>query len=124
MAVLLLAASTAVAKNGTAFYKTKCAGCHGEQGEGKVGPKLAATSLSEADIVNVLTKGGQPKAPHMKAFIAAAVMALVLVDGFRRGWRFVLQSWKQYVSVLFGGVAVLVAALVIVMVAVAFSKQG
>ena len=53
-----------------------------------------------------------------------AVMALVLIDGFRRGWRFVLQSWKQYVSVLFGGVAVLVAALVIVMVAVAFSKHG
>ena len=68
MAVLLLAASTAVAKNGAAFYKTKCAGCHGEQGEGKMGPKLAGRSLSEADIVNVLTKGGQPKAPHTKAF--------------------------------------------------------
>lgn len=33
-----------------------------------MGPKLAGTSLSEDDIVNVLTKGGQPKAPHTKPF--------------------------------------------------------
>ena len=68
MAVLLLAASTAVAQDGAAIYKAKCAGCHGPQGEGKMGPKLAGTSLSEDDIVNVLTKGGQPKAPHTKPY--------------------------------------------------------
>jgi mono/diheme cytochrome c family protein len=71
MVVLLLAAATALAKDGAAIYKSKCAGCHGSQGEGKVGPKLAGTSMSEDDIVGVLTKGGQSKAPHVKAFKGA-----------------------------------------------------
>ena len=66
--LLLLALGTAWAKDGAAIYKSKCAGCHGAQGEGKTGPKLAGTSLSENDIVNVLTKGGQPKAPHTKPY--------------------------------------------------------
>jgi mono/diheme cytochrome c family protein len=70
--VLLLAACTALAKDAAAIYKSKCAGCHGAQGEGKSGPKLGGTSLSEDDIVNVLTKGGQPKAPHTKAFPEAS----------------------------------------------------
>jgi mono/diheme cytochrome c family protein len=49
-------------------YKSKCAGCHGQSGEGKMGPKLQGTSLSEADIVTVLTKGKEgKKAPHGKA---------------------------------------------------------
>jgi mono/diheme cytochrome c family protein len=71
MAVLLLAACTAVAKDGASIYKSKCAGCHGAQGEGKSAPKLAGTSLSEDDIVSVLTKGGQAKAPHVKPFKGA-----------------------------------------------------
>jgi len=58
IAVLLLAISTAWAKYGASTYKSKCAGCHGAQGEGKTGPKLAGTSLSEDDIVKVLTAGG------------------------------------------------------------------
>jgi mono/diheme cytochrome c family protein len=66
--LLLLALGTAWAKDGGAIYKSKCAGCHGAQGEGKMGPKLVGTSLSEDDIVNVLTKGGQPKAPHTKPY--------------------------------------------------------
>ena len=70
-AILMLGVSTGWAKDGAAIYKSKCAGCHGAQGEGKVGPKLAGTSLSEDDIVNVLTKGGQPKAPHIKPFKGA-----------------------------------------------------
>jgi mono/diheme cytochrome c family protein len=65
---LLLALGTAWAKDGAAIFKSKCAGCHGAQGQGKSGPKLAGTSLSEDDIVNVLTKGGQPKAPHTKPY--------------------------------------------------------
>jgi mono/diheme cytochrome c family protein len=69
--VLLLPLGAAWAKDGASIYKSKCAGCHGAQGEGKMGPKLAGTSLSEDDIVNVLTKGGQPKAPHVKPFKGA-----------------------------------------------------
>lgn len=66
--LLLLALGTAWAQDGAAVYKSKCAGCHGAQGQGKTGPKLAGTSLSEDDIVNVLTKGGQAKAPHAKPY--------------------------------------------------------
>ena len=66
--LLLLALGTASAQEGAAVYKSKCAGCHGAQGQGKTGPKLAGTSLSEDDIVTVLTKGGQPKAPHTKPY--------------------------------------------------------
>jgi len=69
--VLLLSLGAAWAKDGASIYKSKCAGCHGAQGEGKSGPKLAGTSLGEDDIVNVLTKGGQPKAPHTKPFKGA-----------------------------------------------------
>jgi mono/diheme cytochrome c family protein len=69
--VLLLAISTAWAKDGASLYKSKCAGCHGAQGEGKTGPKLAGTSLSEDDIVKVLTTGGLSKAPHIKPYKGA-----------------------------------------------------
>ena len=71
LVLVLLLAGTALAKDGAAIYKSKCAGCHGAQGEGKSGPKLAGTSLSEDDIVNVLMKGGPPKAPHTKKFSGA-----------------------------------------------------
>lgn len=82
MAVLLLAASTALAKDGATIYKSKCAACHGTQGEGKSGPKLAGTSLSEDDIVNLLTKGGQPKAPHIKPFKGANAQNAKLVAAY------------------------------------------
>ena len=69
--VLLLAIGSAWAKDGASIYKSKCAGCHGVQAEGKVGPKLAGTPLSEDDIVKVLTTGGLSKAPHNKPYKGA-----------------------------------------------------
>jgi mono/diheme cytochrome c family protein len=71
IAVLLLTISTAWGKDGASIYKSKCSGCHGAQGEGKSGPKLAGTSLSEDDIVKVLTAGGLSKAPHTKPYKGA-----------------------------------------------------
>ena len=70
IAILLLAIS-AYAKDGPSIYKSKCAGCHGAQGEGKAAPKLAGTSRSEDDIVKVLTTGGLSKAPHTKPYKGA-----------------------------------------------------
>jgi len=66
LAALALAISPVWAKDAASIYKSKCAGCHGAQGEGKTGPKLAGTALSEEDIVKVLTTGGLSKAPHTK----------------------------------------------------------
>ena len=71
MVVLLLAMNTAWAKDAASIYKSKCAGCHGAQGEGKSGPKLAGTSKSDDEIVKILTTGGLSKAPHTKAFKGA-----------------------------------------------------
>jgi mono/diheme cytochrome c family protein len=58
----------AFAQDGTALYKAKCAACHGPEGQGKIGPKLAGTTLTADQIADVLTKGNDAKkAPHKKA---------------------------------------------------------
>jgi len=58
----------AFAADGAATFKAKCAACHGPEGQGKVGPKLAGTSLSADQISDLLTKGDEAKkAPHKKA---------------------------------------------------------
>ncbi len=58
----------AFAQDGAATYKAKCAGCHGPEGQGKVGPALKGTSLTDAQISDLLTKGNDAKkAPHKKA---------------------------------------------------------
>lgn len=57
----------AFAADGAATYKAKCAMCHGPNGEGKMGPKLAGTAVSADQIVAMLTKGDDAKkAPHKK----------------------------------------------------------
>jgi mono/diheme cytochrome c family protein len=58
----------AFAQDGAATYKAKCAACHGPEGQGKVGPALKGTSLTDAQITDLLTKGDDAKkAPHKKA---------------------------------------------------------
>jgi cytochrome c553 len=58
----------AFAADGAALYKTKCASCHGPEGQGKIGPAVKGLSLSTAQIADFLTKGeAAKKAPHKKA---------------------------------------------------------
>ena len=69
--VLLSVAATltlpAFAQDGAASYKAKCAGCHGADGQGKVGPALKGTSLTADQITDILTKGNDArKPPHKK----------------------------------------------------------
>lgn len=68
--VVALSASVALpafAADGAATFKAKCAACHGPEGQGKIGPKLAGTSVSADDITAMLTKGNDAKkAPHKK----------------------------------------------------------
>jgi cytochrome c553 len=64
--ITTLAWIQAPAQDGATLYKTKCAMCHGDQGQGKPAmsaPKIAGTSKN---VVDVLTKGGEAKAPHIK----------------------------------------------------------
>ncbi|MGA7399673.1 MAG: cytochrome c [Candidatus Sulfotelmatobacter sp.] len=58
----------AFAQDGAVTYKAKCAGCHGPEGQGKVGPALRGTSLTAEQITDLLTKGNDAKKPpHKKA---------------------------------------------------------
>jgi mono/diheme cytochrome c family protein len=66
--VIALSTGTMMAADdGAAIYKSKCAMCHGPNGEGKLGPKLVGTSMTEDQIVDQLTKGAAAhKPPHNK----------------------------------------------------------
>jgi len=72
LAAMLLIASLAswAADDGAARYKTKCAGCHGANGEGKPAmkaPALKGTNRDVNQIVEHITKGESgSKAPHNK----------------------------------------------------------
>ena len=61
----------AFAQDGSATFKAKCAMCHGPEGQGKVGPKLAGTSLTADQIAGLLTKGDDAKKPPHKKAIAS-----------------------------------------------------
>jgi len=70
-AVLLVGSSASwAAADGPALYKTKCAGCHGANGEGKPAmkaPALKGTKLEANQIAEHITKGESgSKAPHNK----------------------------------------------------------
>jgi len=68
IAFSVFASTQVIAQDAGALYKSKCALCHGEQGQGKpkLGAKLAGTTKTEAAIAALLTKGGGAKAPHVK----------------------------------------------------------
>jgi len=64
LAMVAALALPALAADGASLFKAKCAGCHGPNGEGKIGPKIAGNTT----VTDVLTNGGKAKAPHTKAF--------------------------------------------------------
>lgn len=69
-AFLFSVSSIASSADGASLYKSKCAGCHGAQGEGKPAmkaPALKGTSKSVDEIAAHLTKGEpESKPPHNK----------------------------------------------------------
>jgi len=66
-------AMPAFAADGAATYKTKCAACHGPEGQGKVGPAVKGTTLTADQINDLLVKGNDAKkAPHKKAVAGVA----------------------------------------------------
>ena len=79
--VSMLAWMQAPAQDGATLFKTKCAMCHGDQGQGKLPafPKVAGS----AKVSDVLTQGGEAKQPHIKPMStltpaqAAAIAAFV-----------------------------------------------
>jgi mono/diheme cytochrome c family protein len=84
IALLSMSCVAWAAEDGAAIYKSKCAACHGADGAGKVGPAVKGTSLTDAQMDELLTKGAAgKKAPHGKAITgltaeqASAVSAYV-----------------------------------------------
>jgi cytochrome c len=70
-AMLLVVSLTSwAAGNGGALYKTKCAGCHGANGEGKPAikaPSLKGTKKDANQMAEHISKGESgSKAPHNK----------------------------------------------------------
>jgi len=70
-AMLLVVSLTSwAADNGGALYKTKCAGCHGANGEGKPAmkaPTLKGTKMEANQLAEHISKGESgSKAPHNK----------------------------------------------------------
>ena len=73
----------AFAQDGGATYKAKCAVCHGPEGQGKVGPKLAGTALTGDQIATLLTTGDDAKkAPHKKPISGLSADDAKAVAGF------------------------------------------
>lgn len=67
--VLTLAVTVALpalAADGAATFKAKCAMCHGPEGQGKIGPALKGTSVTADQITEMLTKGNDAKKPPHK----------------------------------------------------------
>lgn len=59
--------------DGAATFKAKCANCHGPEGRGKVGPAVKGTSLTAAQIADLLSKGNDgKKPPHKKAMASVS----------------------------------------------------
>lgn len=66
-ALLALSGLGIAQEDGQTVFKQKCAACHGPSGEGKIGPALKGTKVSEDDILLMLSKGNDAKkAPHKK----------------------------------------------------------
>lgn len=64
---LILVSTLSWAADGATLYGSKCAMCHGPQGQGKIGPSLQKTQLNAAQITDLLTKGDPAKkSPHNK----------------------------------------------------------
>jgi len=71
LALVLLAAAPLTllaAEDGAALFKSKCAMCHGDKGEGKTAmnmPAVKGTAMTVEQIATYLTKGESgKKAPH------------------------------------------------------------
>lgn len=75
LVVLIVAGLSSIASaqglSSNDVYKTKCAGCHGANGEGKAGMKTKAmkeyASLSDAELTDAITNG-KKSTPPMPAY--------------------------------------------------------
>ncbi len=58
---MMMMSTVAFADDGAAMYQAKCAGCHGAEAQGKMGPAIKG----KTNVADVITNGGL-KGPHAK----------------------------------------------------------
>jgi len=81
--ITMLASLPVLAQDGAALFKTKCAMCHGDQGQGK--PPMAPKIAGSAKVETVLTKGGEAKAPHIKPMSTVTPDQVTAIAAFVKG---------------------------------------
>jgi mono/diheme cytochrome c family protein len=81
LAVLGMMMSTvALAEDGAALYKAKCAACHGAGGEGKMGPAIKG----KTNAADVAAKGGLA-GPHSKPISGLSADQATAIGDFVAG---------------------------------------
>jgi len=80
---MMMSTAAFAQEDGAALYKAKCAGCHGQNGEGKIGPKIAGNTT----VSDVLTSGGKTKAPHTKAFSGLSADQIKAISDYVGGMK-------------------------------------
>lgn len=84
--IMLVGAPLALwaAEDGAAIYKSKCAACHGDKGEGKAAMKMPAVKgveMTADEMVAYLTKGvSGKKAPHASGFVTDEAQAKAVAE--------------------------------------------
>jgi mono/diheme cytochrome c family protein len=83
LAAFTVLSTLAWAQEGAATYKAKCAMCHGPEGQGKIGPSLQKSVLSQKQIEDLLLNGqANKKAPHNKKFAGLSAGQASAVAGY------------------------------------------
>ncbi len=71
-------ASAQLVATGRTLYRDACAGCHGQQGQGQVGPSLHRLGDPDAKIARNIVNGFPPRMPAFKGqYGDAQIKALV-----------------------------------------------
>jgi len=73
------AGAPAQASAGRPIFLQHCAGCHGQNAEGKVGPALKGTSHTAPEIQGIVTRGIPPKMPSFSGKLEPGQIAAVAV---------------------------------------------
>ena len=60
-------ASAQLVATGRTLYLGDCAGCHGQQGQGQIGPKLLHLGDPDAKVARNIANGFPPRMPAFKA---------------------------------------------------------
>jgi mono/diheme cytochrome c family protein len=82
-------------QGGPAIYQQDCSACHGEQGEGGIGPELRGTSLSANDIIAQVYGGHTAGMPAFEGAlnseqvrdVALFIRSMEAADDGGSGWR-------------------------------------